>query len=395
MELTKKQNEGLNIILKRHKDGEKYTTIAGFAGTGKSTLVKFAINALEVEKDRVAYATYTGKAAEVLRKKGNNGACTLHKLLYEHIPMPGGGFYRKVKPDLDVDIVVVDEVSMVPKTMIDLLLTHRVYIIFLGDPFQLPQIDKKEENHILDKPHIFLDEVMRQAAESEIIQLTMAIREGKEIKPMRGNEVIVLPSNELTTGCLTWADQIIVGTNTTRHNINNQMRELLGYQGSLQDGERIICLRNYWDDFNDEGEVLVNGTTGIIKNPFESFVRIPRFIKNDRHDLPIILGDFYPDGCDSYFNSVEMDKDMMIKEIPCMDWRVSYQLGKLKPKYGELRPREFTYAYAITCHKAQGSEWDKVLVIEESFPFGKTEHARWLYTACTRASEKLVLRKKD
>lgn len=391
MELTKKQAEGLDIILKRHRNNEKYTTVAGYAGTGKSTLVKFAIAALEVEEDKVAYATYTGKAAEVLRKKGNPGACTLHRLLYEHIPMPGGGFYRKKRPTLDVDVVVVDEVSMVPKTMIELLLSHKVYIIFLGDPFQLPQIDKKEDNGLLEKPHIFLDEIMRQAAESEIIQLTMAIREGKEIKPMRGKEVIVLPPDELTTGCLTWADQIICATNQTRLNMNSQMRELLGYNGIPQDGERVICLRNYWDDCNDNGDALVNGTTGIIKNPFESFRRIPYFIKNDRHDLPIIQGDFYPDGGSGVFESVEMDKDMIMLGTPCIDWRVSYQLGKLKPKYGDLVPKEFDFAYAITCHKAQGSEYEKVLAIEERFPFDRVEHARWLYTACTRASEKLVL----
>lgn len=391
MELTKKQSEGLDIILQRHKAHEKYTTIAGYAGTGKSTLVKFAIAALEVEDDKVAYATYTGKAAEVLRKKGNPGACTLHKLLYQHVPLQGGGFYRKVKPSLDVDIVVVDEISMVPKSMVDLLLSHKVYIIFLGDPFQLPQIDKTEENNILDKPHIFLDEIMRQAAESEIIQLTMAIREGKEIEPMRGNEVIILPQKELTTGCLTWADQIICATNVTRLNMNSQMRGLLGYSGPPQDGEKIICLKNYWEECNLGGDALVNGTTGIIKNPFESFRRIPYFIKNDRHDLPIIQGDFYPDGGNGCFESVEIDKDMIMTGTPCIDWRVSYQLGKLRQKYGELRPREFDFAYAITCHKAQGSEWDKVLVIEERFPFNRIEHARWIYTAATRASEKLVL----
>lgn len=391
MELTKKQAEGLDIILKRHRNNEKYTTVAGYAGTGKSTLVKFAIAALEVEEDKVAYATYTGKAAEVLRKKGNPGACTLHRLLYEHIPMPGGGFYRKKRPALDVDVVVVDEVSMVPKTMIELLLSHKVYIIFLGDPFQLPQIDKKEDNGLLEKPHIFLDEIMRQAAESEIIQLTMAIREGKEIKPMRGKEVIVLPPNELTTGCLTWADQIICATNQTRLNMNSQMRELLGYSGSPQDGERIMCLRNYWDDCNLGGDALVNGTTGILKNPFESFRRIPYFIKNDRHDLPIIQGDFYPDGGEGAFESVEIDKDLIMTGTPCIDWRVSYQLGKLKPKYGDLIPKEFDFAYALTCWKAQGSEWPNVLVIEERFPFDRIEHLRYLYTACTRAEKKLVL----
>ena len=360
-------------------------------GTGKSTLVKFAIAALNVEEDKVAYATYTGKAAEVLRKKGNSGACTLHKLLYEHIPMQGGGFFRKAKPALDVDIVVVDEVSMVPKSMVDLLLKHKVYVIFLGDPFQLPQIDKKEENGILDNPHVFLDEIMRQAAESEIIQLTMKIRNGEEIQPMRGKEVVILKANELTTGCLLWADQIVCFTNATRLNINTQMRDLLGYNGIPKDGERIICLKNYWDDCNDNNDALVNGTTGILRNPFESFRRIPRFIKNDRHDLPIIQGDFYPDGSDDYFANVEIDKEMIMQGTPCIDWRVSYQLGKFKEKYGELRPREFDFAYALTCWKAQGSEWPNVLVIEERFPFDKLEHARGLYTACTRASEKLVL----
>lgn len=391
MELTIKQELGLKEILTRHKNGEKYTTIAGFAGTGKSTLVKFAIAALGVEDKKVAYATYTGKAAEVLRKKGNTGACTLHRLLYDHIPMPGGGFLRKPKGELDVTIVVVDEVSMVPKSMIDLLLRHKIYIIFLGDPFQLPQIDKGQENDLLDHPHVFLDEIMRQAAESEIIQLTMKIREGKKIDFMKGNEVIVMPQKELTTGCLTWADQILVATNATRQTINNQVRQILGYEGLPQDGERMICLKNYWDDFNDAGDALVNGTTGIIRNPFESFRRIPRFIKNDRYDLPIVQAEFYADGSEHPFESVEMDKDMIMKGQPCIDWRVSYQLGKIKDKYGELRPREFAFAYAITGHKAQGSEYNKVLVIEEAFPFDRIEHARWLYTTCTRASEKLVL----
>ena len=208
MELTIKQEIGLKEILTRYKNREKYTTIAGYAGTGKSTLVKFAIAALNVEPEKVAYATYTGKAAEVLRKKGNEGACTLHRLLFDHIPKPNGGFFRKRKTVLDVKIVVVDEVSMVPQSMIDILMSHNIYIIFLGDPFQLPQIDKGEANTLLDHPHVFLDEIMRQAAESEIIQLSMKIRNGEKIDNMRGNEVIVMPRKELTTGCLGWADQI-------------------------------------------------------------------------------------------------------------------------------------------------------------------------------------------
>ena len=390
MELTPKQQEGLKIALERHRANEKYTVIAGFAGTGKSTLVKFIIDALDVDQNKVAYATYTGKAAEVLRKKGNPNAMTLHKLLYDSIPRQGGGFIRIPKKQLDYSIVVVDEVSMVPKTMVDMLLAHRIYILFLGDPFQLPQIDKKETHTLLDKPHIFLDQVMRQAAESEIIQLTMKIRNGEDIPFMHGKEVIVAPKAELVTGHLTWADIIICATNKTRHNMNRQKRELLGYSGVLQTGERIIVKRNYWEDCDEDGNALVNGTVGTVANPYESFVRIPSYVKNDRRDLPLIGCIFTPDGGKS-FDTFEIDKDYLLKEEPCVDWRVSYQLGKLKPKIGDILPKQATYGYALTCHAAQGSEFDKVLVIEESFPFDKIEHQRWLYTAATRAAEKLVL----
>ena len=237
MELTKKQEEGLKIALDRYRNNEKYVVIGGYAGTGKSTLVKFIIEALDVEPSKVAYATFTGKAAEVLRKKGNANAMTLHRLLYDSIPKPGGGFIRKPKLQLDYNIIVVDEVSMVPKSMIDMLLHHRVYVIFLGDPFQLPQIDKNETHTLLDNPHIFLDQVMRQAAESEIIQLTMKIRAGEDIPFMHGKEVIVAPKAELVTGHLTWADIIICATNKTRHNMNRQKRELLGYSGILEENK--------------------------------------------------------------------------------------------------------------------------------------------------------------
>lgn len=391
MELTKKQEEGLQIALDRHRAGEKYTVIGGYAGTGKSTLVKFIIDALDVDKDKVAYATYTGKAAEVLRKKGNDNAMTLHRLLYDSIPRPGGGFIRKPKAGLDYTIVVVDEVSMVPKSMIDMLMRHKVYVLFLGDPFQLPQIDKNEGHDLLDKPHIFLDEVMRQAAESEIIQLTMKIRNNEEIDFFKGREVIVVPKAELVTGHLTWADQIICGTNATRISLNNQMRNLLGFRGLPQNGERMICLRNYWDDTSDNGEAaLVNGMTGIIQNPFESFRIAPSFVKMKNHKMDTIMGEFITDDGNT-FSSVEMDRHMIETGEKCIDWRESYALGKLIPKIGDIVPREFAFGYAITCHKSQGSEWDKVLVIEERFPFDKKEHARWLYTACTRAAEKLVL----
>ena len=391
MILTNEQEKALKIILEKYKNHEKYVTICGFAGVGKSTLVKFAIEALDVDQDRVTYACYTGKAAEVLRRKGNKNAMTLHRLLYDSIPRPGGGFFRKPKMSLEYDIVVVDEISLAPKSMIDMLLKHKVFCIFIGDSFQLPQIDKTEAHDYLEHPDIFLSTIMRQAAESEIIRLTMKIRNQEDIDFCEGKEVIIAPKASLVTGHYTWADQIICATNATRVAVNNQVRNLLGYHGNPQDGERMICLRNYWDDISESGEgALVNGSTGIIRNPFETYIEAPYYVKMKNHRMPSICGVFYSDDGEVY-NNVDMDKNMIEKGEPFLDWRESYALGKLKMKIGDIVPRQFSYGYAITCHKSQGSEFEKVLVLEESFPFVKLEHARWLYTACTRASEKLVL----
>ena len=394
MELNEKQKNGLTLALQRYKNKEKYTVIAGYAGAGKSTLVRFIIEELKtygVKETDVCFACFTGKAAQVLLKKGNKNVITLHKLLYKSIPKESGGFVRIPNPSIPYKIVVVDEVSMAPKTLMDLLFKHNVYVICLGDPFQLPPVDKKEDNHLLDAPHIFLDEIMRQAQESEIIQLSMAIRENRPIEVFQGKEVQILNKEELNTGMLTWADQILVATNATRVSINAQMRKLLNFGEQPQDGDKIICLRNYWDCFSDNEEPLVNGTIGILKNSFLTKRYLPNIVKSidGLSHIDLIMGDFISDS-GMYFHSLEMDKKMIDTGEFSLDWKTVYQLNR-NPKTRDIPPLEFTYGYAITCHKAQGSEWDKVLVIEEKFPFDKIEHARWLYTAVTRSSEKLVL----
>lgn len=390
MILTKKQQEGLDIAIKRHREGYKYTVISGYAGSGKSTLVRFIVNALDVEENKVCYCAFTGKAAEVLRKKGNKNVATLHRLLYNHYPRQAGGFVRKPKPSIDYDIVIVDEVSMAPKTLIDLLFSHKVYVICLGDPFQLPPIDKDEDNHLLDHPHVFLDEIMRQAQESEIIRLTMKIRNQDPIDYYNGDEIKILPYSQLNTGILQWGDQVLTATNIKRHQINNQMRALEGRTGEPMDGDKIICLRNYWDDLSYNQDALINGTIGILQNSFRTWREIPRFIKSDIRKFDVLAGDIIIPETKDIYEMVEMDRQMIISGEKCCDWRLSYKLGKLKPKYGEIVPKEFAYAYAITYWKAQGSEWPKVVVLEENFPFDKKTHARAMYTACTRASEKLV-----
>ena len=389
MVLTQKQEQGLKICIKKYENNERYCVISGYAGAGKSTLVKVIVQNLpgiDPEKD-VTYACFTGKAAQVLLKKGNKNVTTLHKLLYESIPKPDGTFIRKPKPSIEYKIVVVDEVSMAPRKLMELLFKHNVFIIALGDPFQLPPVDKDQDNGLLNNPDIFLDEIMRQSLDSEIIQLSMKIRNHESIDYFKGRDIIVMPKTDLNTGVLQWADQILVGTNATRVTINNQMRDLLGRGNKPENGDKVICLRNYWDNFATNDGPLVNGTIGYIDNVYESFNRIPPWVGGG--PIKVLYADFISDS-NADFGTLQMDEKQILTGERCLDYRAIYKL-KSNRRTQHLVPMEFTYGYAITGHKSQGSEWDKVLVLEERFPFEKEEHARWLYTCVTRASEKLVL----
>ena len=343
----------------------------------------------------MVYTSFTGKATQVLQKKGNKNVSTLHKLLFESIPQPDGTFLRRPVERIPYKIVIVDECSMVPINLLKQLAKYNVHIICLGDPFQLPPINKEEDNHLLDNPNIFLDEIMRQAEDSEIIKLSMNIRMGKILTNFKGKEVQILEKDELTTGMLLWADQIICSTNSTRVMLNNKMRELLGRDDKPQDGDKVICLKNDWNIYSDDGNPLVNGTIGYLKNSFETYINLPKEITGEQKSkkLELIKSEFISDTEDNY-GILEMDKNLILTGEPGLDWKTSYKMSR-NWKYKDKIPEQFTYGYAITGWKAQGSEWDNVLVIEEKFPYDEEEHRKFLYTVCTRAKKKLVIIKKD
>lgn len=391
MVLTDQQLTGLTIALQRYKAGEKYTVIAGWAGSGKSTLVKFLVAALQIPEENIVYSCFTGKACNVLQKKGHKNVCTLHRLLYEHFPNGDGTFFRRPVEFIPYKLVIVDEVSMVSKDLIQQLFKHNAHIICLGDPFQLPSINPEEDNHLLDNPHVFLKEVHRQAQESEIIRVSMDIRAGRPLSLLDGKDVKVIDRADLVDGMYTWADQILCAKNETRIGINNQMRQMLGNEGTPKDGEKLICLRNYWGTLDSNGDPLVNGTIGYLKNGYSRKMRYPSYI-NGGGSFEVIDGSFMSDAGATY-SDLMMDKRLIVEGQKSLPSTIEWRLMKNK-KLSWMVPMEFTYGYAVTGHKAQGSEWDKVLVIEENFPFGKEEHARWLYTCATRAAQKLVIVRK-
>ena len=368
------------------------------AGTGKSTLVKFIIQALGIAPYDVCFIAYTGKAALVLKEKGNLNAMTAHKLLYQSYPRADGSFFHMPRRPLEYPykLIVVDEVSMLPKEMWELLLSHRIYVIALGDPGQLPPLT--DDNGVLQKPHVFLDEIMRQAQESEIIRVSMDIRAGKKLQKFSGKEVQIIDKSDLVSGMLKWADQVIVAKNATRHYYNDLMRDYIygEHPKTPLEGDKVICLRNDWDSITPAGDVLVNGLTGYLSNiSYEENRNVPWQI---RKQMPMLMyADFIPDHYDEdsdeviygdgVFDQINMDYKIFT------EWQPTVNRENFKKIPRHLKPHEFDYGYAITAHKSQGSEYDKVLVFEEDFPRGD-EHKHWLYTAVTRAKEKLVIVRK-
>jgi exodeoxyribonuclease-5 len=395
MTLTAKQEEGLRLSVSRFHDAEPYTCISGFAGAGKSTLVTFIIAALGLDPADIAYCAFTGKAANVLKQKGCPNPITVHKLLYNSRPLPTGGYVHEPKDVLDAPykLIVVDEVSMLPKDMWDLLLWHRVHVLALGDPGQLPPIDPNQNNHVLDKPHIFLDEIMRQAQESEIIRLSMHVREGRPLDTFNaeGAQVKIVTREEVSPGMLKWSDQILCAMNKTRTDINLAMRNFDGRGTEPEVGDRIIGLSNHWDFFSADGDPLTNGSIGTISRIKPIECALPYWLYPERM-MKILSIDMSTENADNYC-CIPVDYKALTTGQKTLTGEQEFKLRRSK-KIMVPAPFEFAYAYAITVWKAQGSEWEKVVLYEENFPFDREEHKKYLYTGITRAQDKLIVVKK-
>lgn len=416
MQLTAKQEEGLKIALSRYSMGMPYTVISGYAGTGKSTLVKFIVAALNIDEDDVAYIAYTGKASQVLKSKGCKNAITAHKLLYYANKNKDGEFIFRPRERLEhpYQLIVVDEVSMLPEEMWYQLLSHGVYVLALGDPGQLPPV-KEKPAPILEKPHVFLDEVMRQAQESAIIRLSMHIRDGKDFRtfPSVSGEVLIIPHKYQFASedqALLQASQIICGTNAERNRLNNRIRQLQGKGPEPEIGDKIIGLDNHWDDISEQGNALTNGAIGEIT----SYEIKPQFYPQSNarwngfpEETKIMWTDFKTEYDDNFYR-IPIDYNCITTGEPQLTSRqeaiiANYNKGlsakqRRDPWYDATRyhkeiPYHFNYGYAITCWKAQGSEFPLVLGYEAKWLKNKNpeEYKKYLYTLVTRSSEKIIL----
>ncbi len=415
--LTAKQEAALKLAVQRYQIGMPYTVIAGYAGSGKSTLVKFIISALNLPPEKVAYVAYTGKAANVLKNKGCQNATTAHKLLYYATKNKEGKFIFKPKERLDADyeLIVVDEVSMLPEELWYQLLSHGIYVLAMGDPGQLPPV-KSNAAPILEKPHIFLDEIMRQAQESAIIRLSMHIREGKDFAsfPTVSGEVRIIPHRYLFNDediTLLQASQVICGTNKERNRLNNRIRFLQGRSEVPEVGDKLIGLDNHWDCISMAGNALTNGAIGttpgyILKEQIYNKNNIK--FKDFPDSTTLMWTKFYTEDGDNFETEIPIDYNCLITGDPSLDSKQEatlsiYQKNLISRSMKNLSfdpflywkeiPYHFNYGYAITCWKAQGSEYPYVLGYDCSWLKKRDpeQYKKYMYTLCTRASEAVIL----
>lgn len=352
----------------RDPNGKQVFRLFGFAGTGKTTLAQELAKSV---KGKVLYATFTGKAALVLRKKGCDGASTIHSLIYKaEVDERTGDADFVLNPESDLasaSLLVIDEVSMVGEDLARDLLSFKKRILVLGDPAQLPPV-KDEGFFINAEPDVMLTEVHRQAQDNPIIRMSMDIREGRGlVKGQFGNSLVIsrreADEDQIREHVL-GADQLLCGLNRTRTSYNRRIRELKGIFGLEREwhpatGDRLICLRNKRDKhlFNggiwdcDSVESLGGNRLKIIATSLDE-VRDPVQVEV----------------FEQFFNGTEQT----------LDWR------------DKRATEEFTFGWAITCHKSQGSQWDYVTIFDESRAF-RDAQSNWLYTAVTRAAERVTV----
>jgi ATP-dependent exoDNAse (exonuclease V) alpha subunit len=403
---------------RRHQ--QQILSVFGYAGTGKTTITNLAMQALGLEPmtpgglGGVLFAAFTGKAVLVMTRKGTP-AQTIHSLIYrnsdaspeeiarvteelaalerdlprmwvaergfaqaqiaqlklrlDHIHEPQ--FVLNPHSDLrDADLLVLDEVSMVGKQMADDLLAFGKPILVLGDPGQLPPV-KDEGFFVKGEPDVMLTEIHRQAADSPILRLATMARRGEPI-PFGAfdDNVWKMSRHDVTPAQLLRGGQVICGKNATRRRLNTAMKSAAGFFTDYPAGagEKIICLRNRHD-------------LGLINGMFLMLSAVRPHPHNPRAFRAAIQTE---DGV-----AIAGEQDFWRGEY---DDHVVFDPNRNRHEWATRRGLiESSWGYAITCHKAQGSQYPTVVVVDDGFGHSAEVRNQWLYTAITRAEHGLLI----
>lgn len=363
-------------------------TLGGYAGTGKTTLISILRKELRKKNPglRVAFAAYTGKASQVLRgtleSTGSlypEDSCgTIHSLLYKaQTDKDGKLLYWKRQKTIEAEIIVIDEASMVTDEIWNDLRACEKPIIALGDHGQLPPISGSF--NLMEKPDIVLEKIHRQAENNPIIllaheaRLTGAVRPGVYSKSVRKYSHEMHDASEINDvidhlfGNFHDDMLVLCGRNKTRTQINGAIRAKMGREnGEPEVGDKVVCLKNNYDQVFAP---IYNGMTGYIEEitPYKDhwYETMINFPEEGRMFEGIMIKSQF--GAPTLIESIE------------------------GVKHKELGDR-FDFGYALTVHKAQGSQARTVVLFEERFQKSDDEQwRRWLYTAVTRARENLYI----
>ena len=360
-EWSAEQAEAIDAVGRWLKNGEPQVfRLFGYAGVGKTTLAR---HIGEGARGGTAFAAFTGKAALVMRAKGCAGATTIHALIYRASEGAEGAPTFTLNADGPASragLIVIDECSMVDAELARDLLSFGKPILVLGDPFQLPPV-KGGGFFTEHTPDVMLTQIHRQAHDNPIIRLSEIVRSGGELEHGVYGETRVIPRAAVDAAEVIGADQVLVGTNRTRRAYNQRMRELSGFTEPLPvAGDRLVCLRN------DRTKGLINGglwRVEALAGVKKDFVKMSLRSADEgaRASVKVVVHKAFFEGQES---------------------ELAFTLRR--------ESDEFDYGYALTVHKAQGSQWDNVMLFDESFAF-REHRARWLYTGLTRAARRLTV----
>ncbi len=331
----------------------------GYAGAGKTTMAR---QIAEDADGDVIFGAYTGKAALVMRGRGCAEARTIHSLIYRPKELDSEEPTFVLNGDSAASkaaLIVIDECSMVDEELGRDLLSFGRPVLVLGDPAQLPPV-KGGGFFTEADPDVMLTDVHRQAADNPIVRMSMIVRDGGRLTPGDYGESRVIARSRIDAAAVTRADQTLVGLNKTRRAYNKRMRELFGHSSPWPEvDDKLVCLRN------DRKKGLLNGGVWTVKS------LLPK--RKDKLRMSIVPEDD------------PTRKALRVSVLPAF-----FESDEEIPFAQRRTSDEFDYGYALTVHKAQGSQWDDVVLFDESYAF-REHRARWLYTGVTRAAKTLTV----
>lgn len=389
LELSDDQTRALQqLITWVTKPTSRTITLGGYAGTGKTTLISILrreILALFPDKI-VAFAAFTGKASQVLRISlevhhalfPQDSCGTIHKLIYlPSIDKEGKLISWTRAPELEADLLIIDEASMITDTLWADLCSYGIPIIAIGDHGQLPPIGGNF--NLLEKPDITLEQIHRQAEGNPILALALEARTEGKITPgtyakqvRKFSHTVNDPSeiNDVIDHLFSnyHNDMLILcGRNKTRVQLNQAIRTKQGHESlEPESGEKLVCLKNI---YTQPSGPIYNGMTGFVQHLGED----EDHWYHAEIDFPDDNRTYDGRLCKSQFNALAL-----VENVEGVDHK---QIGD-----------RFDFGYALTVHKAQGSQAKTVILFEERFEKADDNAwKRWLYTAVTRARENLYI----